>query len=181
MSRCRPIVFVVLLAGLFLIPAAPAFGQGRRAMGLGHKKPARPDKPQRAQKPPTQHTAPLEQFQSMSPQQREQELAKLPADRRDKMQRQLQHYDQLTPAQREKLDWFNHLAPDRKDAFRKAFQKFQGQPPERQQAMREELRNLRTMSESERGTRIESPDFRGKFNENEKHILSEMAGTLPTQ
>ncbi len=181
MSGCRPIACVVLLAGLCLSPASSVFAQGRRSMGLGHKKPVRPEKAQRAPKPPTQHTAPLEQFQRMSPQEREQELAKLPADRREKMQRQLEHYDQLTPAQREKLDWFNHLAPDRKDAFRKAFQKFQAQPPERQQALREELRNLRSMSESERNARIESPDFRGRFNENEQHILSEMAVTLPTQ
>jgi hypothetical protein len=115
----------------------------------------------------------------MKPEERDQELSKLPAERRAKLQKQLEHYDQLTPAQRDQLDRFQHLPPERQNAIRKAFQKFQNQPQDRQQAMRDELSSLRSLSEPERVSRVKSQDFRSRFNKHEQEILSDMAAALP--
>lgn len=163
--------------------AAPAFAQGRRGMGA-HTRPVRPEKPQRQPKQPKnapEHFAPLEQFKNMTPEQRERELEKLPPDRREKLQRQLQTYDNLSPAQREQVDWFTHLPPERQNSVRKAFKSFQNSSPERQQAMREELTRLRAMPEADRNARISSPEFRQQYRNNEQQILAGMAGALPSK
>ena len=101
---------VAALACTLVFCAAPLAAQGRRAPHFPSPKPAHQPKPPKT--PPQEkangehNAAPLEQFQKMSPSERERELAKLPADRREKLQRQLERYDQLTPSQKEQLDWF---------------------------------------------------------------------------
>lgn len=115
----------------------------------------------------------------MSPEQRQKALGRLPPDKREKVQRQLQRYDQLTPRQREQLEWFNHLPPERQNSFRQAFARFQGQPPERQQLMREELNRLRAMPDEERKARLASPEYRTRYRNNEQEILSELSGVFP--
>lgn len=179
---CRRSILTGALAVAGWLGAGPAFAQGRRGMGA-HTKPVRPEKPQRQPKElkmPPQHSAPLEQFKNMSRQERERQLAQLPADRREKLQRQLQTYDNLGPAQREQVDWFTHLPPERQNSFRKAFKNFQNESPERQQAMREELTRLRSMSETDRSARISSGEFRHQYRKNEQQILAEMADALPS-
>src|ERR1700722_19443369 len=64
--------------------------------------------------------APLETFERMTPEEREQAMANLPPERRDKLEKQLKAYDRLTPSQKSQLEWFNHLPPARQEAFRKA-------------------------------------------------------------
>lgn len=117
----------------------------------------------------------------MTPEQRENALASLPPERREKLQKQLKVYDQLTPAQRSQLDWFNHLSPDRQEAFRKAYKQFVKEPPERQQTMREEISHLTTMPQAERQARLASPEVRSRFNKNEQHILGQMSEALPQE
>jgi len=51
-------------------------------------------------------------------------------------------------------------------------------PPERQGAVREEFRNLRSMSEADRAARVESGAFRGEFNNREQRVLRELSGML---
>ncbi len=134
----------------------------------------------RAERPAASpHDAALEDFESMPPEQRERELAKLPPDRSAKLRRQLQYYDQLTPAQKQQFNWFNHLPPERQEAFRKAFRKFQAEPAARQQSMREEMGRLRSMSAAERKARLSSPEFQSQFTKNERQILGQMSDALP--
>jgi hypothetical protein len=115
----------------------------------------------------------------MSPAERERELAKLPADKKEKIQQQLERYDHLTPEQKKQVDRFNQLSPEDQNAFRKAYQRFQKQGPERQAVMRDELNRLRAMTASERSTRLKSPEFQTQFNKNERQILGELAAVFP--
>jgi len=125
------------------------------------------------------HEAPLEVFERMTPEQREKAMASLPPERRKKLQQQLKIYDQLTPAQKNQLDWFNHLPPARQEAFRKVYKKFVNEPPERQQTMREEMSRLSSLPIGERQTRLASPEVRERFNKNEQQILGQMSDALP--
>lgn len=124
-------------------------------------------------------SAPLEEFQSMSPDEREKAMAGLPPERRKKLQDQLKVYDQLTPAQKSQLNWFRHLSPDRQEAFRKVYKKFIKEPPERQQIMRDEIGRLSALPRQERQERLAGPEVRSRFNKNEQQILGQMSEALP--
>jgi hypothetical protein len=121
----------------------------------------------------------LEQFYKMPPAERERELAKLPADKREKIQQQLERYDRLTPEQKQQVDRFNQLPPDVQNAFRKAYQRLQKQAPGRQDVMREELNRLRAMTPAERASRLKSSEFASQFNKNERQILGDLAAVFP--
>ena len=169
------IILVLAVSAITIWPLPEARAQSRRGMSMGRKPPVRPEKAARTKQ------TPIERFQKMPPVERQQELAKLPADRRDKLERQLQHYDQLTPVQKERLDWFNQLPPERQTQFRKAFQKFQAEPQDRRQAMRKELQKLKNLPEDERKARLASPDFQTRYSKNEQGLLADMAGPLPPE
>lgn len=155
------------LAGLYLV--SPAFAQRGRGRPIHTPRTTRT------------HEAPLEVFQRMTLQERERAMAALPPERRKKLQKQLDAYDRLTPAQKNQLDWFNHLPPDRQESFRKVYKKFVSEPPERQQLMRDEMSRLNALPQQERKARLASPELRSRFNKNEHQILSQMAEALPPE
>ena len=164
---------ILVVVALLLPLPQEAQAQSRRGMSQGRKPPPRPEKASR----PARQT-PIEQFKKMGSAERQQELSRLPPDRRDKLQRQLDHYDRLTPAQRERLDWFNQLPPERQNDFRNAFQRFKAQPQGRQQALRQELQHLKDVPEEDRKARLASPDFHTRYSKEEQQILADMAGSL---
>lgn len=183
MGRIRPGLILGFVA-ILLIFAVPGLSQGRHGGGAarlgtapGGKVPKAPKAP-RAPNGPEPKAAPLEEFSNMSAAERERALSKLPADKREKIQKQLETYDRLTPEQRARVQWFQHLPPARQDEFRKAFQRFQNEPADRQQAMRQELNRLRSLSDAERKSRLKSADFKDAFNDKERKILSEMSDML---
>lgn len=153
----------VSLAGLLLVN--PAWAQRGRGKG--------------GRRAPTEHEAPLEVFERMTPEQRKRAMANLPPERRKKLQKQLDVYDRLTPAQRNQLDWFNHLPPNRQEAFRKVYKQFVQEPPERQQILRDEMSRLTSMTQAERQARLSTPEVRSRFTKNEQQILDQMSEALP--
>jgi len=73
---------------------------------------------------------------------------------------------------------FNQLPPERQDEARRLFRQFNQLPPERQGLLREEFQNLRAMPEGDRRNRIESDDFRNRFNNREQRFLRGFADLL---
>jgi hypothetical protein len=65
--------------------------------------------------------------------------------------------------------------------LRKAVDRFRSQPLDRQQAMRDEVNRLGALSPEERQAHLESPDFRGRFNSNERKIVQDMTDLLPPE
>lgn len=126
---------------------------------------------------------PIDQFQRMSPEERQKVLAQLPPDRAEKLRKQLKEYSQLTPEQqavaKEQLEMFRQLPPERQEAMRKTFNKFSQQPPDRQEAIRQELNQLRGMTEADRQARLASPEVKRRFNKNERQMIGNMSGILP--
>jgi uncharacterized protein DUF3106 len=74
--------------------------------------------------PPPDPVQQLRQFQALSPEQREKELAKLPPKRRENLEKQLARFDAMTPVQREraihKLELMQTLTPERRQAVNEA-------------------------------------------------------------
>src|SRR5450759_79028 len=121
---------VVALAGILLacsssVLVPPALAQGRRGMGMGRHPAPRPE---RTIKAPKATKTPLDEFQRMSPEERQKALDKLPPDRAEKLRKQLKEYSQLTPEQqaiaKEQLEMFRNLPPERQDAVRRVFNRF---------------------------------------------------------
>ena len=104
----------------------------------------------------------LERFARMSPEERQEQLAKLPPERRRQIERRLERFRNLPPGQREELE-------QRLEAFRSL-------PQARQLAVRGELLNLRRMSPAERRARLDSPEVRQYFSPEEQRLLRASLG-----
>lgn len=118
----------------------------------------------------------------MSPEEQQKALAKLPPDRRKKFQEQLDQYKSLTPEQRRdmrsRLQMFNQLPPEKQNQARRVWGQYGKLQPDRQPLVRNEFENLRSMPEAERNARINSDEFRSKYNANEQSILRDFSGLL---
>jgi Protein of unknown function (DUF3106) len=168
---------VVLLLGLAMTllgqrpmgHAAPKAAAGSGAPGSGKNKRTIVDK-----------------WNRMSPEERQKALAKLPPERRQKIEEQLNQYKNLTPEQRSQLrsryEMFNQLPPEKQNQARGLFRQFGQMPPERQNLLRNEFETLRGMPEADRRARLNSDEFRNKYNSNEQKFLSNLSGLLsPTK
>jgi ribonuclease E len=168
-------VGAALLLGLSLAPSA--FSQPRRGGGMIRPKPPRPEKPAKAEK------TPIDEFQTMSPQERQKALDRMPPAQRKKLEERLQKFNELPAEQQRTLknmyNRLNELPPGRQDAVRKSMNQFSEQPVERRQAMRQELKSIGELPEQDRETRLKSPEFRSKFSHKEQDILRNMAELLP--
>lgn len=195
MPRQNTIFAISLLAAGLATSSSPALAQSRRGMPTGRPPAARPPARPPAHPPPSAKAprqdqngpahAPIEEFARMSPEERQKALAKLPPERAEKLQKQLNDYNKMNPEQqaaaREQLDAFRNLPPARQEKLRKVFSKFSGEPAERQQEMRQELNQLRELPEADRRARLNSPEFKRRFNNNERKIVREMTDLLPNE
>lgn len=168
------VAFAALVLCLGLGPSAQA--QGRRG-GMNRPRPARPEKTARPPK------TPIEEFQRMSPQERQKALDRLPPQQRKNLEERLQRFNQLPPEQQRTLNnmlgRLNQLPPERQEVVRKSMNWFSQQPMGRRQAMREELKGLAALPAEDRPARMSSPEFRFKFSDQEQETIRDMSDLLP--
>lgn len=191
MPRRNTIFAISLLAVGLATLSSPALAQRHRSGPMGRPPSARlpkqpPAHPQPSAKDKTSPAqAPIEEFARMSPEERQKALANLPPERAEKLRKQLNDYNNMTPQQqaaaREQLNAFRNLPPEHQEKLRKAFSKFSGEPADRQQEMRQELNQLRGLPEAERKARLNSAEFKDRFNNNERKIVHEMSDLLPNE
>jgi Protein of unknown function (DUF3106) len=127
------------------------------------KPPANPPAPHASKPPNANANRPkenpaqqLERFQKMSPGDREKALSKLPADRRARVEQQLQNLDKLTPEQRAKR--FQRL------------EALQNLPPQRRQLVRQEIEDLRSLPTGLRRDRLYGEDMK-QFSPQEQQLI----------
>jgi len=124
----------------------------------------------------------VDKWNRMTPEERQNALSKLPPERRKKIEEQLNEYKNLTPEQRRDLRsryaGFNQLSPEKQNQARRLYQRFNNLPPDRQAPVRSEFENLRSMPEAERNARLNSDEFRNKYNANEQTLLRNFSGLL---
>jgi hypothetical protein len=175
---CRASILglAVLASGMSLAPAGWA---QKRAGGARQPHASSADNQESAAASKT----PIDEFETMSPEHQQQALQRLPSAEREKLQRRIEKFNQLPPEQQRTLknlyNRLHQLSSDRQNAVRKAINKFTLQRPDRQKAIREELRGLAAAPEQERLGRMASPEFRGKFNSQERDIVRDMSPLLP--
>lgn len=118
-----------------------------------------------AKRPPPPPALPgpmIERLRSMTPEQREKALSRLPPERRAMVEQRLNRIEQLPPEQRTQLEG--------------RYQRFQSLPPARRLAVREELQNLRGLPPAERRRRFLDPGFQQEYSTEEQQILRESLG-----
>jgi len=182
--RSRSIAaLAALLLGVGLTPSA--FAQGRRG-GMNRLPPRpparRPEKPPKAEKTPAGKT-PIDEFQTMSPQDRQKALDRMPPGQRKKLEERLQKFNELPAEQQRTLktmyNRLHELPPGRQDAVRKSINQFSEQPEERRQVIRQELKGIGELPQQDRAARLKSPEFRSKFSGKEQNIIRDMSELLP--
>src|SRR5258708_38719248 len=154
-------MLVPLVAAAALLPglgfAPSAFAQARRG-GMTRPKPNGPEKPAKPAK------APIDEFQTMSPQDRQKALDRMPPPQRQKLEERLQKFNELPAEQQRTLknmyNRLHELPPGRQDAVRKSMNQFTEQAPERRQAKREELKGISALPEEGPAARLAKPEIR---------------------
>jgi hypothetical protein len=92
-------------------------------------------------------------------------LQKMPPKDRERLERRYQNFQKLPPAEQERT--------------RAAFRRFQELPEERRAKVRTAWDRLQDMPPEDRKKFLNSPQFKNRFNDQERSILSDLASTLP--
>jgi hypothetical protein len=173
---CRGSILALGALSLGLLLGPPARAQGRRAAGRILKNPRIAPKGPRT---------PIQEFETLPPDEQQRALNRLPPAQRRRLQERLDRFNQLPEEQRRSLtnlyNRLHELPPERQNSVRKAINRLSEQPAERQQTIRRELRSIAALPADERKQRLDSPEFRSRFNKREQEILRDMAPLLPSQ
>ena len=119
----------------------------------------------------------VQRLANMTPEGRKKALQKLPPERRKMLEDRLHAYDKLTAAQKDKI---HALSPEQQVHLRRLYQRFNNFPPERQGALRAETQKMQVMSSAERRARMNSDEFRNRYNQREQALLAELAKASPS-
>ncbi len=180
-AQVRPPKSIVIPALLMAVVYSGGNGLAQGHRGGGGAKVERPPGAGAREGRSAEGPAPVEEFERMSPDQREKALQKLPPERQEKIRQQLQRYDQLSPGQKEQLQRLWALSPDRRQQVRKSIQDFSDLPQDRKRAVNAQFQQLESMAAKERKSYFNSPDFKSRFNSEEQKMIKNMAELLPAR
>jgi len=168
-----PVLAAALGAGFLVSPAQAQF-RPKGGLVFPRKGPAGREA--------TQFQKQLEKFQRMTPQQRRRALDSLPPERRELFERRLEEYRSLEPTERQRLarqlDNFRQLPPERQKAIRQMRRKLADMPAARRRLMAGEIQELRGLGEEARRERLNSPEVKERFSEEEREMLQDLSSVL---
>ena len=171
------IVLLALLVSLAVAPSALAQRRGRVPP------PPPPRVENRAETRPEPTKTPIDEFERMTPEERQKALDRLPPQQRKKLEERLKKFNQLPPEQQQVLknmyNRLNQLPPERQTTVRQAINKFSKEPADRQRAMRDELRSLAALPPQDRESTLSSKDLKSRFSGKEQQIMRQMSDLLP--
>ncbi|MGH9722609.1 MAG: DUF3106 domain-containing protein [Bryobacteraceae bacterium] len=185
------VLFLIRISALVLALAVAGLAQGpmvRPGKGLKAAGPkmGKMGKNMGTSAPGKVHSEPrpniIDRWENMSPEQRERALAKLPPERRKRIEANLERFHNLTPEQRSQLSesyaMFNSLPPARQEQARRVFGRFKSLPDGRRPLVRREFETLRQMDETEQRSHMNTEEFRNRFSQQEQQLLREMTGVV---
>lgn len=125
---------------------------------------------------------PIDRWNLMTPSERQQELRKLPPERRKQIQQRLDDYNRLPREERDRLreryQQFSHLTPVKQELVRRQMKRFSEVPVERRRILSRELLRLRKASDEDRRSRINSEEFRNRYTLQEQQMLQDLSENL---
>ena len=127
--------------------------------------------------------AAIERLNSMTPQQRQRALDRLPPERRAQVEERLERYNAMPPEAKERLkeqySEFQKLPPEKQQAIRESFRELNRLEQDRKLPVRREIVRMRQMTPEDRAARLESETFRSRFSDAERHIIRDLAENVP--
>ncbi len=126
----------------------------------------------------------LKKNQNLSPEEQEKKLTsdpefqKLPPQKQNKLLERLRQFNSLPPDQRKRIvhrmDRFEHLTPEQQEQARQIFDRVRQMPDDRRQQFRQGMRQLVDLPPDKRLAAIDSPDFRGRYNDEERGLMRQV-------
>jgi hypothetical protein len=152
----------------------PAMSAQRPASGQATVFPKTPPKQGPGRVPNPAHQ--FERLLSMTPDQRERVIEKLPPQQQERLRARLDQFDKLPPAQKAwRLELANRyfaLPPERQQAFTENVRAFNKLPGPRKRVLSEELKSLWAMPEADRQAKLSSEAYQSRFSPEEMQILN---------
>jgi Protein of unknown function (DUF3106) len=185
-----PLLAVVLLTPAF---AGQRFAQqgSRRTAGQAARPKAQPGVQQRPaqqrQAQPNNHPGEqiLRGLATMTPEEREKALSRLPPAQRANIEKRIENFQQLPPATQarrlERLDRLNNLPQQRQNEVRRSMNQMQKLPDDRRMAINRELGRMTKMTDDERQEYMNTEEFRNRFSPDEQRIARDLAEIQPTR
>jgi hypothetical protein len=126
--------------------------------------------------PPAENS--VERWNSMPPDVRERELAKLPPWRAARIRERIRRYNQLPPQERQVLNdqrqILSELPPARQALVRQRLREFRQLPQERRIAVRAAIDRIGALPPAQRQNRFANPGFQSRFSPGEQQIIKDM-------
>lgn len=126
----------------------------------------------------------IKQHRSQPPQEQRKALQndphfqQLPPETQQRYLQRLDQFNSLPPDRQEhvlnSMQRWNQLTPDQRSRAKSLFTQFRLLPLDRKHAMRQAFSRLRTMNPQQREQAIDSSEFKGEFNDNERELLRGM-------
>ncbi len=157
-------------------------GSGRGSKG---GLPARPyaGNPGGARRIPNPGANPVQRMMTMSPEQRERVLEKLPPAQQANIRQRLENFDKLPPAEKNRqlqmLNAYNSLPAEKQELLNRQLRAFNSVPDDRRKVLLKEMAQLRQLPDSERQARLNSEDSKSKFSPSELQMLSDISENYP--
>ncbi|MEZ5402222.1 MAG: DUF3106 domain-containing protein [Bryobacteraceae bacterium] len=172
-------IWVVAALAASLGPAvSPVEAQLRPRVGFGRKLPVG----RGARRNPAQLKKQIKRINGLTPEERSRLLERLPPERRKEAEKRLQRFNDLKPDEQDRLlrqySAFQDESPERQHEVRRLWSRFNQLPDDRKPVVRDEVQSLRRMAPEERSDRMESTEFRDKFDAKERRFLGDMAKTF---
>jgi hypothetical protein len=118
----------------------------------------------------------FERLLSMTPDQRERVIEKLPPQQQERLRARLDQFDHLPPAQKAlRLGLANRyfaLPPERQQAYQEQVQAFNKLPGPRRRIVAAELQSLWAMPDADRQARLGSEPYKSRFSPEELQMLN---------
>ena len=131
----------------------------------------------------------MDAHRNLSPQQQQSALEAEPGfhqlrpEEQQRMHNQLSRLDSMSPEQRQRTvartEWMERLAPQQRQQVRSAMAQLGSLPQDRSYAVGRAFRSVEAMPPAERQAYLNSPQFRGEFNDQERGTLNNLLNVSP--
>ncbi len=182
----RRVTAIPLAFGLLLSPAVAEEKQGR-GKGTANTRPAAPrtaaPKSGTQRETGAQPGKQIDRLRNMSPEEREKVLSRVPAERRQNIERRLGELQKLPPATvdriRTRQELLNSFPPPRQNQIKKSVQQFLNLPEERRDALNRELQKMAPLPDDERRAYMNTEEFRNRFTASEQQMMGNLIAITP--
>lgn len=164
-------------------PANRAANPNRKAARGGANNPGRGGAPKGGRAVVNNPFNPVQRLAQLTPEERERILEQLPPQRQAQVRKQLENFDRLPQAQKDRLarqaQSLAALPPEKQRVINQGIVAINHLAEDRKPEVAKELRSLLNMSPEDRATVLASDGFKKRYSPQEQKILSDLSNNIP--